>query len=46
MDVITIKSGSNTKEIIVPNFGNVNIVIQNGKVYKVEKTESEIIKTK
>lgn len=46
MDVITIKSGTIVKEITVPQFGNVNIVVQNGKIYKVEKTESNIIKTK
>ena len=32
------------KILIIPDFGEYKLVIQNGKVYRIERTESEIIK--
>ncbi|WP_422804595.1 DUF2292 domain-containing protein [Tetragenococcus halophilus] len=44
LDVIKIKSDKKqTQEITVPEFGSVHCVIQDGKVYKVETTESTIL---
>ena len=44
IDKVIIISNNDKTEIQVPLFGSVNLVIQNGKVYKIEKTESNIIK--
>lgn len=44
LDVIKIKSDKKaTEEIAVPQFGSVYFVIQDGKVYRVETTESKIL---
>lgn len=44
LDVIRIKSDKKpVEEIVVPQFGSVHCVIQDGKVYKVETTESTIL---
>lgn len=45
MEVIKIVSDKRpTQEINIPAFGSVHCVIQDGKVYKVETTESKILK--
>lgn len=44
MDKITYTSKEGMKEITVPEYGSVHFTIQDGKIYKVEVTESTIIK--
>ncbi|WP_422804599.1 DUF2292 domain-containing protein [Tetragenococcus halophilus] len=47
MEVIKIVSDKRpTQEINIPAFGSVHFVVQNGKVHRVEKTESTVIKNK
>lgn len=47
MDKIIIESeGQVKKEIVVPVFGDIKLIVQNGKVYKMEVTESTLIKRK
>ncbi|MFI3684257.1 DUF2292 domain-containing protein [Vagococcus fluvialis] len=43
-DKIIIRSNGEDKEISIPPFGSINFIIQNGKVYKIDKSETIIIK--
>lgn len=46
-DKITIQSeGKKPLEFHVPDFGEYKIIVQNGKVYRIESTTSELIKNK
>lgn len=33
-----------TKTIVVPSYGEINIIIQNNKIYRVDTKETEIVK--
>lgn len=44
MDKIKYTSKEGTKELTVPEYGSVHFTIQDGKIHKVEVTESTIIK--
>ncbi|MCI1134514.1 DUF2292 domain-containing protein [Enterococcus gallinarum] len=43
--VLCYENGS-TETISLPEFGNIVITIQNGKIYKIDKSETQIKKRK
>jgi len=46
MNEIRVINNGVEKLIKLPTFGNVTLTVQDGKVYRVETTTSEILKTK
>ncbi|GBD79453.1 hypothetical protein TEHD86_1800 [Tetragenococcus halophilus subsp. halophilus] len=44
MDKIKIIKQEGIKEISVPEYGHIQFIVQNGKIHRVEVTESTIIK--
>lgn len=44
--IVLCYDNGNTETISLPEFGNIVITIQNGKIYKVEKSETQIRKNK
>ena len=43
-EIIIKRKGVEISKVKVPDFGEYKLIIQNGKVYRVEQTKSEIIK--